>query len=223
MKRNEAEQAAAAADKQGGVNDGSTRHKILHLLRTKGRLTAGQLSEELELTGMAIRRHMYAMEKEGCINIVAIRQAMGRPVHLYELTEQADHLFPKNYETLALDLLQELEEDPQTAALIDVMFEGRKQKLQSRYAIRMNGKSLSDKLEELVAIQNAGGYMAQLEQANDGAYMLYEYNCPISGIADKYQQACSCELKLFQELLNAPVERTECLAKGGSKCSYRIG
>jgi len=209
-------------DAQKG-NESSTRDKILLQLRTKGRLTAVQLASELELTGMAIRRHMYALEREGCVNIVTMRQAMGRPLHMYELTKQADELFPKNYETLALDLLHELEEDPHTAALIDRMFEGRKQKLLQRYAPRMEGKSLPDRLAQLTAIQNAGGYMAQLEQEDDGAYMLYEYNCPIAGVAGKYEQACSCELALFEHLLEAPVERTECLAKGGGRCSYRIG
>lgn len=224
LKRNEARQIVEIG-MQGTNNgsEGSTRDKILLLLRTKRRLTAAQLAEELELTGMAIRRHMYSLEREGCVNIVSIRQAMGRPLHMYELTKQADELFPKNYETLTLDLLHELEEDPHTAALIDRMFEGRKQKLIDRYAPRMEGKSLTERLTQLEAIQNAGGYMAQLEQKDDGAYMLYEYNCPIAGVAGKYGQACNCELALFQQLLEAPVERTECLAKGEGRCSYRIG
>ncbi|MCF2938750.1 HTH domain-containing protein [Paenibacillus alkaliterrae] len=194
------------------------------LLKTSGRMNAGQLSQELELTEMAIRRHMYALESEGSVNILAMRQAMGRPLHVYELTAEADELFPKNYNMLALDLLGELADDPDTAALIDRMFEGRRKKLLERYEPRMADKSLEQRISELAAIQNAGGYMVDIESRNDGSYMFYEYNCPIAQVAGKYQQACKCELSLFKALLlDVPVERTECLAKGGGKCSYRIG
>ncbi|WP_028610281.1 helix-turn-helix transcriptional regulator [Paenibacillus harenae] len=212
--------AGAAADTRG---DGSTRERILLLLKTNGRMNAGDLSRQLELTEMAIRRHMYVLESEGSVNIVAIRQAMGRPLHAYELTTEADELFPRNYHLLALDLLDELADDPNTAVLVDRVFEGRKRKLLERYEPRMAAKSLEQRVDELAAIQNAGGYMVDVEAQTDGTYMLYEYNCPIAQVAGKYQQACKCELSLFKKLLEAPVERTECLAKGGGKCSYRIG
>ncbi|MDQ8736294.1 HTH domain-containing protein [Paenibacillus sp. LHD-38] len=212
-----------AVVKAASRGDQSTRERILMLLKTGGRMHAGDLSSELGLTEMAIRRHMYALESEGSVLIVSVRQAMGRPLHAYELTAEADELFPKNYHLLALDLLDELADDPDTAVLIDRMFEGRKKKLLDRYEPRMAGKSLEQKVSELVAIQNAGGYMAEVETQTDGSYMLYEYNCPIAQVAGKYLQACTCELSLFKSLLDVPVERTECLAKGGGKCSYRIG
>ncbi len=186
-------------------------------------MSAAELSQELELTEMAIRRHMYVLEKEGSVSIVSVRQAMGRPLHVYELTAEADELFPKKYHLLALDLLDELADDPETAVLIERMFEGRKKKLLERYEPRMTDKSLEQRISELASIQNAGGYMVDVESLSDGSYMLYEYNCPIAQVAGKYQQACKCELSLFKALLDVPVERTECLAKGGGKCSYRIG
>ncbi|WP_168119388.1 metalloregulator ArsR/SmtB family transcription factor [Paenibacillus sp. HB172176] len=201
---------------------GTTRERILLLLKTKGRMKAGELSQELGLTEMAVRRHMYELEKAGSIAIISVRQSQGRPVHAFELTRASEELFPKNYHSLALDLLSELEDDPQTAPLIDQMFEGRKRKLQERYAPRMAGKSLEQRVQELAAVQNAGGYMAEVEQTGSGAFVLNEYNCPINAVAGKYQQACSCELSLFQSLLEVSVERTECLAKGGSRCSYVI-
>lgn len=215
--------AGAAGMMAESIKDTSTRERILMLLKTGGRMNAGDLASRLELTEMAIRRHMYTLESEGSVNIVSVRQTMGRPIHAYELTVQADELFPKNYHLLALDLLDELADDPDTEVLIDRMFEGRKKKLLERYEQRMAGKSLAEKVSELAAIQNAGGYMTEVETQSDGSYKLNEYNCPISQVAGKYQQACRCELSLFKSLLDVPVERTECLAKGGGKCSYHIG
>ena len=218
MKRSDKEKAEEAT-KAGAT----TRERILVLLKTRGRMSAGELSAELELTEMAIRRHMYELEREGIIQTSSVRQKMGRPLHTFELTADSDDLFPKNYHTLALDLLTELDEDPETQPLIGRMFEGRRRKLHERYAPRMEGKSLEERVYELALIQNAGGYMAEVETKDQEGYFLHEYNCPITGVAGKYEQACNCELALFQGLLEAVVERTECLAKGGARCTYAIG
>ncbi|MNV72283.1 hypothetical protein D3C71_1653600 [compost metagenome] len=75
---------------------------------------------------------------------------------------------------------------------------------------------------ELASIQNENGYMVEWSQSSEDEYVLSEHNCPITQVANTYQQACSCELKLFQNLLDANVERTACLAKGASKCVYVI-
>ncbi|WP_239565698.1 helix-turn-helix transcriptional regulator [Paenibacillus sacheonensis] len=201
--------------------EGSTRQTVLTLLKTGGPMNAGELAKQLQITEMAVRRHLSTLERDGLIVPNIVRQAMGRPTHMFSLTEQAEMLFPRNYHVLALDLLEELEEDPETAAMIDRLFEGRKRKLIERYAPRMEGKSLSEKVSELAAIQNDGGYMVHVETDGD-SLVLHEYNCPIAHVADRYQQACQCELALFRKLLGTDVERTECLAKGGGKCSYRI-
>ncbi|REK77941.1 helix-turn-helix transcriptional regulator [Paenibacillus paeoniae] len=213
------------SDRQDGrepKSASSTRERILLLMKTRGRVSASELAAELKLTEMAIRRHMYELEHAGSVQTVAVRQPMGRPLHKFELTAVADELFPKNYHALALDLLTELDEDPETAGLIDRMFEGRMRKLRDRFLPRMQGLDLEERVQALAAIQNEGGYMAQVERDSENRFTLHEYNCPITGVAGKYEQACSCELALFRSLLEVPVERTECLAKGGGRCSYSI-
>lgn len=200
---------------------GSTRDAILYRLRSQGRMQISTLARELQLTEMAIRRHMHELAKQDYVNIISLKQGMGRPSHIYELTAKAEELFPSNYQTLTVDLLSELEDDPQAAPYIEMMFQGRKRKLLDRYQAKMTEKDLAEKVEELVVIQNAGGYMAEAKQ-DQHYYYIEEYNCPIKGVADRYHQACQCELELFQELLGTKVERTECLAKGGTKCNYRI-
>ncbi|WP_240547738.1 helix-turn-helix transcriptional regulator [Paenibacillus lignilyticus] len=201
--------------------EGSTRQTVLTLLKTNGQMNAGELAKHLQITEMAVRRHLSTLERDGLIAPTIVRQAMGRPTHMFRLTEQAELLFPKNYHVLALDFLEELEDDPETAVIVDRLFEGRKRKLIERYAYRMDGKSLEEKVTELASIQNEGGYMVSLENDENGLVM-HEYNCPIAQVANRYQQACQCELSLFRQLLGTDVERTECLAKGGGKCSYRI-
>jgi predicted ArsR family transcriptional regulator len=200
----------------------STRRAVLELLKIRGVQSAGELAGSLGLTEMAIRRHLYALESDGFIHQTSVKRGAGRPKHMYALTDESEALFPKNYHGLTLEILDELSTDAETAPLVDKLFQSRKRKLIARYSPRMAGKSLEGRVKELAAIQHAGGYMVEVEQLQPGSYRLHEYNCPIAQVAKPYQQACACELQLFAELLQADVERTECLAKGGSKCTYAI-
>nr|WP_224753561.1 metalloregulator ArsR/SmtB family transcription factor [Paenibacillus terricola] len=200
----------------------STRRTVLELLKTRGVQSAGELAGSLGLTEMAIRRHLYALESDGFIHQTSVKRGAGRPKHMYALTEESESLFPKNYHGLTLEILDELSADNETAPLVDKLFQSRKRKLIARYSPRMAGKSLDGRVKELAAIQHAGGYMVEVEQLPTGNYRLHEFNCPIAQVAKPYQQACACELQLFAELLQAKVERTECLAKGGVKCTYAI-
>ena len=203
--------------------EGSTRSRLLHLLRTGETRTVSELSEALAITEMAVRKHLQAMEQEGLVVSTAVRQAMGRPLYRYSLTALADELFPKNYSQLALDLLAELDEQADGVAVIDGMFRGRRDKLAARYCERMREKPLEERVRELALIQNGGGYMAEWERTEgEEAFALHEYNCPIAQIASRYRQACHCEQQLFASLLDADVERTECLADGGGRCTYAI-
>lgn len=201
--------------------DLSTRERILHLMKTAGSLSAKELTTELQITEMAVRRHLGTMERDGLIESKMVRQTAGRPTAVYGLTELAEGLFPKRYHSLTLDLLDELAEES-GEDMVDRLFDRRKEKLSRRYMAEMQGKSLTEKVRTLSEIQNDNGYMTELQETDGGEYVLMEHNCPISQIANRYNHACDCELKLFESLLDADVERTECLAQQGRKCVYVI-
>lgn len=202
--------------------DSSTRGVVLNMMKTQGALTVGEMAKQLGITEMAVRRHLQSLERDGLVQSSLSRQAMGRPTHLYALTAKADDLFPKNYHHLTLDLLGELAAE-EGDEMVTTLFKRRQEKLQHKYADRMQGKSLDERVQTLADIQNESGYMVQLSTDEKGRYVLEEYNCPIAQVAKKYNDACHCELGLFGQLLDAPVERTECLTKGGAKCTYVIG
>ncbi|WP_240418924.1 helix-turn-helix transcriptional regulator [Paenibacillus periandrae] len=201
--------------------DMSTRRVVMTMLKTKGPLAVSEIAKQLGITEMAVRRHLNTLERDGLIESKLVRQAMGRPTNLYSLTENADELFPKNYYNLTLDLLGELVEEAGEAK-VQLLFERRKEKLIDRYEEQMQGKELGDRVKALAEIQNANGYMVNWSADEDGTFVINEHNCPISQVANQYNHACHCELMMFETLLDANVKRTECLVKGGLKCSYSI-
>ncbi|BFH68548.1 transcriptional regulator [Paenibacillus dendritiformis] len=201
----------------------STREKIMHMLKTDGELSAKAMSERLGITLMAVRRHLNALERDHLIEAGTVRQPMGRPMSVYRLTPGADDYFPKNYHAVALELLAELAHDS-GGDMVNRLFDLRQRSLFAQYESRLRGKDLADKIALLTDIQNEGGYMAEWDKINENEFVLTEYNCPIARIAKQYNRACACacELRLFEDLLGAEVERTSCLAGGDRKCVYRI-
>ncbi|WP_110932216.1 helix-turn-helix transcriptional regulator [Paenibacillus bouchesdurhonensis] len=203
------------------INELPTRERILHMLKISGPLSAKEITSELQITEMAVRRHLGTMERDGLIESKMIRQTLGRPTSVFGLTELAEGLFPKNYHSLTLDLLGELENEGGEET-IKLLFEKRRDKLKLQYESSMEGIPFAEKVKMLAQIQNENGYMTECEQNEDGDYVLKEHNCPISQIANRYNHACECELSLFKSLLDTEVKRTECLAQDGERCIYII-
>lgn len=202
----------------------STRDQILNLLKVNKQLTVSEMSKHLDITEMAVRRHLNTLERDNIIETNLLRQAMGRPTNVYFLTKSGQEMFPRNYAPLTVDLLRDIE-DLSGQEMVDQLFERRKDRLKEKYADRITGhKTLDDKVAELAKLQNENGYMVEWEKDCEGNYIFKEYNCPISEIAQEYPVACSSELSLFQELLGTDeVDCDVCMAVDNEPyCFYKI-
>ncbi|MCQ6267982.1 transcriptional regulator [Fictibacillus sp. WQ 8-8] len=204
------------------ANNTSTRSEIIHMLKRYRKLTVTEMASRLGITEMAVRRHLNTLERDRLVETTLVRQAMGRPLNVYQLSEAADEQFPRNYSGLTVEFMRDIQEIAGEKAVHE-LFVRRENRLNDKYKKRMENKSFEQKVAELADIQNEAGYMVEWEKTEDGQYELKEFNCPIAKVANEYQNACSCELSLFQRMLGTDhVERTECLAKGGSYCKYLI-
>lgn len=200
----------------------STRRQLITILRTEGPLSAGDLAARVGITEMAIRRHIATLERDNLIYPTTIRQPMGRPAKVYNLTEEADELFPKNYHSLTLGILEDiLSLDGQDK--LQELFAHREERLVKEYlTILQSSDSFEDKVSKLADLQNERGYLTKLEAKEDGTFELLEFNCPIAQVSRVFPQTCSCETNVFRRVLGADVERNECLAEGGSCCVFKI-
>ncbi|WP_227521929.1 helix-turn-helix transcriptional regulator [Bacillus solitudinis] len=195
----------------------ATRDIILTMLKQSGEKTVSEIAKNLGVTEMAVRRHLQALEKDGLIEARVEKQTMGRPLHRFFLTDAGQESFPRNYGSLSVDFLQDLEQIS-GQEVINQLFKKRKEKLQDKYLPAMKG-TFEERVQALARIQNENGYMVELEQREDGTYKFIEYNCPIAKVAKQYPVACSCEHELFQELLDtSDIQQISCVAKENSTC-----
>src|SRR3954454_23898706 len=87
-----------------------TKDKILNLLKKDVSLSVNELTECLQITHMAVRKHLNNLEKDGLIESHEMKQPMGRPLQLYSLSKKGERLFQKNYEGITMEFLQDLRE-----------------------------------------------------------------------------------------------------------------
>ena len=92
-------------NKQMKKNSLSTRKAILAELKVNGAEDAEFLGQKFGLTAMAVRQHLYALEAEGDVAHVAVKQPVGRPKKKWALTEQANSHFANSHATLAVELI----------------------------------------------------------------------------------------------------------------------
>lgn len=206
------------------VKEVSTRQAILELLKKKKELSVSGLKEYLDITEMAVRKHLVKLEGEHLITSRTVRQPMGRPVIFYSLTQAGEKIFPSNYDQIAVEILKDVQESMGNEA-IDRLFENREKRMRKKYVRRIYEEdSLKEKVKDLIDVQTESGYMAEYIESEDAeTFSFAQYNCPIIAIADRYDKPCDCELKLFKEVLGTDqVERVECIAKGGASCKYTI-
>ncbi|WP_117161115.1 metalloregulator ArsR/SmtB family transcription factor [Paraliobacillus sp. X-1268] len=205
------------------VKEMSTRQAILELLKKQRELSVSGLKQFLDITEMAVRKHLVKLEGEYLITSRTVRQPMGRPVIFYKLTEEGNKIFPTNYDAIAVELLQDIQESMGTDA-IDTLFENREKRMRKKYIRQIfDDDSLEERVSALVNVQNESGYMAEYTEAGEDEISFSQYNCPIAAIAARYDKPCECELELFKQVLGTDqIKRVTCIAKGEKSCQYIV-
>ena len=211
----------AGAQTQG---ERKTRRAITKLLKTEGPIDSAQLSERLGLTAMAVRQHLYALQREGLVTAEERPVPIGRPAKFWRLTPEADHLFPEAYAELSVALINSVKDAFGDEGLERVLT-SRCARQRTDYAKRIRPTApLGKKLEALAQVRTEEGYMAEIRKEGEGSYLLVENHCPICAAANACQGFCSTELDLFRSVLGpgVSVERAEHIIKGDQRCVYRV-
>ncbi|KAB8137853.1 transcriptional regulator [Gracilibacillus oryzae] len=200
----------------------TTKDRILEKLKKDMSLSVNELSDYLEITHMAIRKHLNALEKDGLISTQLMKLPVGRPVQKYFLTTKGKRLFPNNYESISVDFLKDIQELHGEDS-ISQLFKRREARQITNYSERLTQLTDQGKVEEMVKIQNEKGYMAEFNHIDDNQFEIMEYNCPIFAVASEFHIACQCETNMFKNLLGTEeVERAQCKTEGNNHCRFVV-
>jgi DeoR family suf operon transcriptional repressor len=207
----------------------STKQDILHHLLKHGQATAQELADRLGVTPQAIRRHLKDLEADGIVIHHATQVSIGRPNYYYKLTSAGRSQFPDRYDEFAVSLLDTLAETvgkDQVSSILQKQW----QRKALEYRDRIGQGELGDRVQRLVQLRRDEGYMAECcpvddegrEDPNGKGFILTEYHCAISSIAQSFPSVCGHELEMFTIALECPVTRTHWLVNGEHQCGYLI-
>jgi predicted ArsR family transcriptional regulator len=208
------------------VNDSEskTRRALVKLLKTEGPMDSAALAERLGVTAMAVRQHLYALQAEKLVRAEERPVPLGRPAKHWQLTAEADRLFPDAYAELNVALITAVE-DAFGQKGIDKLLGARLARQRAQYAARIDASApLEVKVRQLARLRTEEGYMAEVRRDGGKDLLLVENHCPICAAATACQGLCSTELELFRGVLgpSVTVERSEHILSGDRRCAYRI-
>ncbi len=198
---------------------GSTRGQIVTLLRRSGR-TVDELARELALTNNGIRAHLATLERDGLVRqrgVVRHRSGGGKPAYVYELTSEAEGLFPKAYEPVLRQLLEVLKERGGSAESEALLREAGE-----RMAAGMGDHSddIRERLEGALAAFGKLGGTAELE-TRDGKLAIRSYGCPVSALVPEHPEVCRLAETFISTVAGVPVH-ARCERGENPRCCFEV-
>lgn len=197
-----------------------TRQQILDYLHRRGRATVRELADLLNLTPTGVRQHLTVLERDGLVTSYEERGRVGRPAHIYRLTEEGERLYPRNYDTLANLLLEEVRAMA-GADVLQRLLRRVSTRMAERYTDRIEGRPLSERVEATAAALREQGCVVELERLGD-EFLLHECTCPYRNVARQHSAVCALEVDFVRRMTGADAKLTSSLLRGDTACTYRI-
>jgi predicted ArsR family transcriptional regulator len=196
----------------------STRGRIIGLLRSSGR-TVNELAEELKLTDNAVRSHLSTLERDGLLQQSGVRPGLRKPHAIYELTAEAEQLFPKAYAPLLNQVLDVLDErlDPQ---VLEAVLREVGRRMAADYLPAAQGKDLESRVRLVRKVFGELGGLAEVERQN-GHYVICGDSCPLAAVSAIHPEVCRLAEALVAEIIGVPV-REQCKHGESPQCRLEI-
>jgi predicted ArsR family transcriptional regulator len=200
-----------------------TRRTILFALKHNGAATIAELASRLEMTGEAIRQHLLQLEGERWVEKHTKRDSSnggGRPSMYYSITSKGEHLFPKHYDSLTVEVMDTIAEQLGAEALNKILATMTDARVRE-WEPRLQGLNLAERVEALKGIYLADDTFMGVEHSGD-RLRLIEHNCPFLNVAKRRPALCSVTVSTLSRLLGYRVVREERFQDGDGRCAFRV-
>lgn len=207
--------------------DGNTRQRVARLLLEKsGGATARELSTLLDITPVAVRKHLDAMAADGLVEgrtpEVEPGRSRGRPARTYRLTDAARDTFDHHYDDLAAQALRWISTHGGPAAVAAFAAEQVAHLEENcRDAVAAADETPMGRASALAEALSREGYAATATAIADGG-QLCQHHCPVAHVAAEFPQLCEAETEVIGRLAGKHVQRLATIAGGHGVCTTYI-
>ena len=203
--------------------------RVARALLHGGPATAAELADQLELSTVAVRRHLDALIERGYVESSEqapfgprrrLGRGRGRPARFYTVTALGRDAFESSYDDVAVEALRFLRDRFGDDAVAEFARQ-RAEVLVERYRGSVAPRPDAKQATALADLLTADGYAASLEDGPLGLQII-QHHCPVAHVAEEFPQFCEAEREAFSELLGVRVTRLSTLASGGGVCTSVI-
>lgn len=195
----------------------SKRGQIVLLLRRNAR-TVAELAGALDLTDNAVRAHLATLERDSLVRQSGERAGFRKPHFSYELTAEAEELFPKAYGRVLNQILATFKKRfgvvPVENALRDV---GRR--LATGYT-PAHRTAPNERLDQALNILEDLGGQARIER-EDGRVLICAESCPLATASALHPEVCRMVETLLSQIVGVRV-RECCQREPAPRCCFEV-
>lgn len=200
----------------------SSDRELLDLIRRSGPLTVAEMTENLGVTGTAVRNRLARLLGSGLVVRQAEHQGRGRPRHTYQVSVEAQKRLGQNYTDLALALWEEMMGAVTDRKLRRLMFMRVTDRLAEIYRNQVSGHEWEGRLVQLTHVLHGRGVEAEVARESGGAFpILRQHSCPYYELAEADRAICALERKMFEKVLGRSLRLSQCRLDGDRFCDFQ--
>lgn len=194
----------------------STRGQIVQLLREKS-LTVNELAEKLSLTDNAIRVHLTTLERDGLVRQSGERPGLRKPHFTYELTPQAEELFPKAYAPILNAVVGKLESNLGSEKSAEFLRQvGRDMAVPYCHP----QASFDEKIKTVLQVIEGLGGQAQVERKGNKV-TIRSNGCVLASVVAQHCSACNILAEFIAQIVGCDVA-DQCRRGECPQCCFEI-
>ena len=198
----------------------ATRRQILDYLHRHGKGTVRDLTGLLGLTPTGVRQHLTVLERDGLLEASEERGRVGRPAFVYRLSERAESLYPRNYDTLANLLMEEVRAMAGADALQRLM-RRVSSRMADQFGDRTDGRSPGERVAATVDVLQGMGCIVESEQRGE-EFLIRQRTCPYPNVARRHRAVCALEVDFVRRMTGGDAHLISSLLRGDDACTYRV-
>lgn len=192
-------------------------------------MSVRDLADALSVTYEAVRQQIAELLRSGWVvraergasaPAPAVGGKRGPASRTYRLSTAAEHLFPKHYDELSAELVQQVMETFGGAGVVKILARMTDERVR-RWAPQLKSMDVKQKLKALCSLYEDKDAYMEVEW-KEGAPALIERNCPFLNVAQKHPAICSVSVNTLERLLGYQVVREQRFQSGHGRCVFRV-
>lgn len=194
--------------------------ELVRLMKRRGEITVKDATTTLSWATSTIRQHLSALVADGFVATSRDKTGVGRPSHLYFLTEKAQLFFENREGYLLAQLIRSWVERGEKQKVED-FFTSISLDLASTWRRRISDAEEDQKLAVLEKILDDWGYVPECDYDEEGNLVITLCHCPYPNVVDLVPLSCRFEKKVLEEVTGRTLTMECYVPNGDPFCRFR--